>query len=176
MRILVFTEGTILMHASAVGLSRDEIVDQVQGGQAGASVSDHASYLPVGGAVDKLQTWKRQGAKIAYLTSRTKPKEIDDIRNVLKRYDFPRGELFFRQEGERYENVAERILPDLLIEDDCESIGGEVEMISPHIKLELRERIKAVAVREFGGIDHLPDDIADQSRWTTIPRRADLTQ
>lgn len=159
MKILVFTEGTIITHASAVGLSREEIVRQVREGE--VSVSDYASCVPVGGAVTKLQTWKRQGAEIAYLTSRTTPNEVEDIQDVLKRFEFPEGELFFRREGEQYKDVAERIMPDLLIEDDCESIGGEVEMTYPHIKPELKEEIKSIVVREFGGIDHLPDNISN---------------
>jgi hypothetical protein len=162
-RILVFTEGTIITHPSAVGLSREEIVRQVQDGE--VSVSDYASCVPVGGAVNKLQTWKRQSAEIAYLTSRTTPNEVQDIQNVLKKYDFPEGRLVFRREGEQYQDVAERVLPDLLIEDDCESIAGEVEMTYPHIKPELKEKIKSIVVREFGGIDHLPDNISDLASY-----------
>ncbi len=159
MRILIFTEGTIITHASAVGLSREATVRQVQDGE--VSVSDYAACVPVGGAVDKLQTWKRQEAEIAYLTSRTTPNEVEDIQNVLRRHAFPEGELLVRREGEQYKDVAERIIPDLLIEDDCESIGGEVEMTYPHIKPELKEEIKSIVVKEFGGIDHLPDNIPD---------------
>ena len=163
MALLVFTEGTLITQASALGLSREEIVRQVQDGE--VSVFDYASYVPVGGAVNKLQAWKRQGVAIAYLTSRTTPREVEAIRQVLERYAFPKGELFFRREGERYADVAERILPDLLIEDDCESIGGEMEMTYPHIKPELKAKIKAIVVREFGGIDHLPDNISDLASY-----------
>ena len=163
MKILVFTEGTIITHAGAAGLDREEIVRQVQEGQ--ATVSDYASCIPLGNANTKLQAWKRQGAVIAYLTSRTTSNQIEDIQKVLKRYDFPEGELFFRRAGEQYKDVAERVRPDLLIEDDCESIGGEVEMTYPHIKLELKEEIKSIVVREFGGINHLPDNLSDLARY-----------
>lgn len=159
MKILVFTEGTIITHASAAGHSREEIVRQVRDGD--VSVADYASCIPVGSAANKLQIWKRQGAEIAYLTSRTTPDEVADIQTVLKRYNFPTGKLFFRREGEQYKDVAEQILPDLLIEDDCESIGGEVEMTYPHIKPEMKQKIKSIVVKEFGGIDHLPDNISD---------------
>lgn len=159
MRILVFTEGTIITHASAAGLAREEIVRQVQEGN--GSLSDYASCIPIGGAVEKLLTWKRQAAAISYLTSRTVPEEIQDIRDVLRKYDFPEGELFFRREGEQYKDVAARVLPDLLIEVDCESIGGEVEMTYPHITAELRAKIHSIVVKEFGGIDHLPDRVSD---------------
>lgn len=57
-------------------------------------------------------------------------------------------------------DVAERVLPDILIEDDCESIGGEKEMTYPHIKPELKTRIKSIVIKEFCGLDHLPDEVS----------------
>ena len=54
----------------------------------------------------------------------------------------------------------ERAQPDILIEDNCESIAGEVEMTYPQLRPELRSRIKTIVVEEFGGIDHLPDKLA----------------
>jgi hypothetical protein len=68
------------------------------------------------------------------------------------------NQVFFPYSDEQYHDVAERVLPDVLIEDDCESIGGEKEMTYPHIKPELKAKIKSIVVKEFGGIDHLPDD------------------
>ncbi|OGE71166.1 hypothetical protein A2617_01400 [Candidatus Daviesbacteria bacterium RIFOXYD1_FULL_41_10] len=53
----------------------------------------------------------------------------------------------------------ENVLPDILIEDDCESIGGEIEMCYPNIKPEIKEKIKHIIVKEFQGIDHLPDNL-----------------
>jgi len=55
--------------------------------------------------------------------------------------------------------VAERVMPDILIEDDCESIGGESEMTYPHIREDLKQKIKSIVVKEFQGIDHLPDSL-----------------
>jgi hypothetical protein len=57
--------------------------------------------------------------------------------------------------------VAERTLPDILIEDDCECIGGESEMTYPHIRQELKSMIKSIVVKEFSGIDHLPDALSE---------------
>ena len=51
-----------------------------------------------------------------------------------------------------------RVMPDILIEDDCESIGGTFEMIYPNIRSELRFKIKSIVVKEFEGIDRLSDD------------------
>lgn len=161
-RILVFAEGTVLVHRDWAMLTRSEIVRLVGEGR---PTGDYAGSVPIGDAVAKLRAWKRQGADIVYLTSRRKSAEVDDIRGVLTRFGFPEGELCVRQPGERYSNVAERVMPDVLVEDDCESIGGEVEMTYPHIRPELKPRIKSVVVREFGGIDHLPDDISALVSW-----------
>ena len=74
---------------------------------------------------------------------------------------FLKGEIFFRQSDESYVDIVERIIPNLLVEDDCESIGGEKEMVYPHLKPEVLIRIKSIVVKEFGGIDHLPNEISD---------------
>ncbi len=73
----------------------------------------------------------------------------------------PEGPVYYRQNGESYQDVAGRILPDLLIEDDCESIGGEPHMTYPHLPAELQARVKSIVVKEFEGIDHLPDVLHD---------------
>jgi hypothetical protein len=158
MKIMVFLQGTILMHRSVLGQPREERVRQVLNRE--KSIYDWASYVPIGDALKKLWKWKAQGAEIAYLSSH---KAIEDIRTdeaVLRIYGFPNGPVFFRRDREEYKDVAERIRPDVLIEDDCESIGGENQMTYPHIKLEIQGAIKSVVVQEFGGIDHLPDEIS----------------
>jgi hypothetical protein len=157
MKILVFTEGTILMHPTGVNVSRGERVMQVQ--RKSPDVKEYGSYIPVENAPQKLKSWKDLGAEICYLTSRDAEQEIEDIRKVLKNNNFPEGELYFRKPGEQYKDVAERVVPDILIEDDCESIGGEAEMTYPHIKDDLKQKMKSIPIKEFGGIDHLPDDI-----------------
>ena len=50
--------------------------------------------------------------------------------------------------------------PDILIEDDCESIGGTAEMTYPHIREDLKPKIKSIVVKEFQGFDNLPDNLA----------------
>jgi hypothetical protein len=179
MRILVFTEGTVLVFRAGKSLGREERVKISQG--AGiqreerklsyltkaplppvepGSPYDFATHLPLGKAVEKLKTWKKQGATIMYLTSRRIKQEIDTIKRVLQKYDFPdRKNFYFRHQNEDYKDVAERLMPDILIEDDCESIGGKKEMTYTFIKPALKRKIKLIAVKEFGGIDHLPDDL-----------------
>ncbi len=170
MKILVFTEGTVIMHALAKGVSREERVRQSKSAAiqriipfkaATGSVYDFENYIPVGNAVEKLKSWKQQGADIIYLTSRRIKSEIETIKKVLSKNNFPDWQnLYFRKQGENYKDIAERLMPDVLIEDDCESIGGEKEMVYPHIKVELKPKIKSVIIKEFEGIDNLPSNIA----------------
>jgi hypothetical protein len=158
MRILVFTEGTIIMHRGGIDHTRKEIARQVR--EKERTIYDWASYVPVGNTVTKLRTWANQGADILYLTSRTKPDEVEIIKGVLKKHGFPVGQLLFRREGQQYKDVAESVIPDVLVEDDCESIGGADEITITHVKPEIRKRIKSIPTKEFGGVDHLPDAIA----------------
>ena len=146
------------MHRNANGCSREDIVKQVKSGR-DSSIYNWSTYIPIGHSVEKLQKWKTRGAKILYLTSRIKPWEVEEIKSVLKNHGFPDGKLLFRQKGEEYKDVAEKAMPDVLIEDDCESIGGREEMTITHIKPDLKKKIKSVVVKEFEGVNHLPDDL-----------------
>ena len=86
---------------------------------------------------------------------------MEQVRQALRRYGFPAGELFFRLEREEFKAAAERARPDVIIEDDCESIGGAVEMTYLRIRPEIKRSINSIVVKEFGGIDHLPADLTD---------------
>jgi len=154
------------MHKGAKGLTRETIVRQVVGGD--ASIHDYASYVPVGNSARKLREWKRQGAKICYLSSHNNTRDVETDKSVLKRYGFPDGQVFYRRSGEEYKDVVERIrpLPNLIVEDDCESIGGEVEMVHPNLKPEVRSKIKSIVVKEFQGIDCIPDKISELMKWS----------
>ncbi len=145
------------MHPAGEGLSRDEVVEQSKNNVEG--LYDFANYIPLGNAAGKIKKWKSQGAAIYYLTSRRSRKEVTAIRNVLNHFNFPEGELLYRQEEQAYADVTEKLLPDVLIEDDCQSIGGEKEMIYPLIESSLKDKIVSISVREFAGIDHLPNDL-----------------
>jgi hypothetical protein len=160
MRILVFTEGTIIMHKGALGHSREQIVKQVIEGN-DPSLSDWKSYISIGNAAQKLNAWKSEGAQILYLTSRTTIADVKTINDVLTKYNFPEGQLLHRQNNEEYKDVAKKAMPEIIIEDDCESIGGENQMTFFHLKLELKKKIKLIAIKEFGGIDHLPSKITN---------------
>jgi len=148
MKLLIFTEGTILMHENAKGCAREEIVQQARDKE--ESIYDYASYIPVNNAIDKVKEWQSQGHQINYLTSRKKEDEINDIKNVLEEYGFPKGELYYREEDEEYIDVVKRASPDVLIEDDCESIDKE-----DVIKSKLNQHTRGIIVKEFGGIEDI---------------------
>lgn len=164
MKIMIFTEGTLTMALSGKDVSREERVEQVKNGL--PEVDDFSTYIPVGNAVNKLNTWKHQGAEICYLTSRRDLSEVLIVRDTLKRYAFPEGEVYYRENGENYGDAASRVMPDILIEDDCESIGGEVEMTYPMLPPKVQSQIKSIVVKEFGGIDSLPDDLKELSGFS----------
>ena len=86
--------------------------------------------------------------------------EIKTIQVVLKKFHFPEGKLLYRNAGEEYKDVAERLVPEFLIEDDCESIGGRKKMTYTHIRTDLQKKIRLLCIKEFEGIDHLPDNLS----------------
>lgn len=138
--IMIFTEGTILKPKSWLTLY------------------NHHSYVPIGNAVSIIQSWEQQGANIIYCTFR-KNKQADAIAALLKQYGFPGMYLVSRESKERYQNLVEAIKPNILIEDDCKSIGGAWQMCITKVRPEIKEKIQAIIVPEFKGIDHLPTDI-----------------
>ncbi len=149
MNILVFTEGTLLMHHTGKGKTREERVQQVLNKD--TAVKEYGHYVPIGKAPAKVQEWIQQGHQVEYLTSRKRRGEVEQIRNVLQRY-FPQGKLYYRQGNESYKDVLTRAKPDTLIEDNCESIGGEAETCASQCK---GMKIQFIVVPEFGGIDYL---------------------
>jgi hypothetical protein len=158
-KIMAFLHGTTIMHRNAIGRSREDRVRQIREGD--ESVRDFSSYVPVGRAPQKLNVWHSQGAEIIYLSSHRIPDDVDKDKSVLKAHQFPQGEVYFRGPQEEYADVAEKVMPDALIEDDCESIGGEAQMTYPRISALKRKSIKQILVEEFEGIDHLPDNLTD---------------
>lgn len=143
MKILVFTEGTATKHPSPEGFL------------------DVPSFIPTTGAVERLTGWWRQGAVICYLTSERWNEDPTAVQDTLRRFGFPPGELSYRQEGEGYVDVVERVRPDVLIEDDCKSIGWD-EVIGPRLRPEWG--IRSIIVAEFGGLAHLPERCEDLMR------------
>ncbi|MFW9936956.1 MAG: hypothetical protein ACFFD5_04865 [Candidatus Thorarchaeota archaeon] len=162
LRILIFLHGTSIMHKNAFGLSREEIIKQVKD-DVDDSISDFTTYIPIGNVVKKLTTWQNQGAEILYLSSH---KSLENVKNdeiILRKYNFPKGRIFFRKEND-WNFPIEEARPDILIEDNCESIGGEHQMTYPNLKMELKSKFNSIVVKEFSGIDKLPDNVDELMR------------
>ena len=157
MKIIVFLHGTLIMHKNAKYKSRKERVKQSIKRE--TSVSDYRNYIPIGNSVKKLQTWYSQGARIIYLSSHKNVKDVEKDKAVLEKYGFPSGKVVFRKKGEQYKDIVEQIMPDILIEDDCESIGGKKEMTITNVRPAIKKKIKSIVVIEFYGIDKLPDNV-----------------
>lgn len=157
MRILVFLHGTTIMHAAGVGRSRVERVRQVR--ETDPTVGDFAAYVPIGDAVATLTRWTRRGAEITYLSAHRTRRNVEADESVLRRHGFPPGPVFAREPGESYADVVGRATPDLIVEDDCESIGGTPKMTHPQLPDEVRRTVASVVVAEFDGIDGVADTV-----------------
>ena len=79
----------------------------------------------------------------------------------LRKFNFPKGRIIYRRKELEYSDLIKIIKPRILIEDDCESIGGIKEMIITHLNPEQKTKLISVIVKEFEGIDHLPSIIHD---------------
>ena len=169
MKVMVFLQGTTIMSDKFVGRPREERVRLSR--ERDPEILDSSRQVPIGDAVRKLQRWKDEGVELVYLSAHRKPENSAKVSSILDKYGFPKGLFVFRLGAERYEDVAERIMPDVIVEDDCESIGGEKEMVYPNIKPSLKNRIRSVDVREFEGIDHLPESVEKLGRSSTSHNR-----
>jgi hypothetical protein len=155
-RILVFLHGTAIMHAAGLGVGRAERVRQSR--ERNSSVLDFASYVPTAGAVEKLRSWERHGAEIAYLSSHQNTTDLAMDEAVLETHGFPAGQIHRRDFGESYRQLAIRLMPDLIIEDDCESIGGGRQTVAGQLTRLGCVTPRCIVVPEFGGLAHLSDD------------------
>ncbi len=141
--IMIFTEGTILEPKIFIGYF------------------NHKKYVPIKNCVEKIKKWNDQGSRIIYLTSRKTDRSTEAIKNLLIKYGFPGDHLYYRTGNEKYRDVVESIKPDILIEDNCRSIGGKWQMAITHVDKKIRDKIKSIVVHEFEGIDFLPDNLND---------------
>jgi hypothetical protein len=153
-RILLFLHGTAIMHQTAAGVPRPERVRQ--SARRDPSVADFASYIPTEAAVDRAVAWQLRGAKICYLSSHHIQADVEIDRAVLRAHGFPAGCVLYRALGETYADTARRARPDVLIEDDCQSIGGTSQTVASVLRA--ADSIRCVVVPEFGGFAHLPED------------------
>ena len=112
-----------------------------------------------------MKAWKKSGAVISYLTAGRKTAYVAKVKVFLRRWGFPEGEVLARREGEEYWDLAERFRPDLIVEDNCRSIGGEPEMTYPNMSVKSKAKIKSIVVEEFEGLKHLPDRLEDLMKF-----------
>jgi hypothetical protein len=155
----VFLHGTAIMHAAAAGVERDERVRQVR--RRDPSVPDFASYVPTPGTAAKLAAWQRHGAILVYLSSRHRQDDIRADESVIRRHEFPACPVHGRQQGEDYGPLVERLRLDVLVEDDCESIGGAAQTCAAQLSSAARRSVRCIVLPEFAGLADLPDDPAE---------------
>ena len=146
-KIMIFTEGTVLGPKNFLGYLNP------------------ASYIPIKNCLNLLKSWEEQGAEILYFTSRKKMNEILDIKKLLVEYSFPGEHLYYREKDQKYSDVVKQVVPDVLIEDDCRSIGGKWQMCITYVKSEIKNKINSIVVKEFCGIDDLPQSIPDLLKY-----------
>jgi hypothetical protein len=142
------------MHAAADGVAREVRVRQVR--ERDGSVRRFDDYVPAPCAVERLRSWAADGWEIAYLSSHRRPEDVAADERVLQAHDFPAGPVLFRRAGQSYGDAAATFVPDVVVEDDCESIGGEAEMVFTQLPSGLRARVRFIVVPEFAGLCELP--------------------
>ncbi len=137
-KIMIFVEGTILKPKHNNFFSRINM----------------NGYVPIGNAIDTLKNWQEQGYEIIYLTSQTGRRAMKMAQH-LDELGFVGSMVGYRQRYQDYTTLIKEELPDILIEDDCKSIGGEDYMCSSKLSEDLKSKIKIIKVKEFEGIDNV---------------------
>lgn len=140
--IMIFAEGTVLKPKCIF------------------SLYNHNAYVPIGNCVDLIQKWQTQGAEIVYCTSR-RGRHAEEIALLLQKFRFVGTRLYYREKKQSYKQLVEAVMPDILIEDDCKSIGGAWQLCITYVKPSKKRQIKSIVVKEFMGIDDLPANLSE---------------
>ena len=82
-----------------------------------------------------------------------------EIAELLSKYSFVGVYLVARESRESYKDIIEELKPNILIEDDCKSIGGSWQMCIHKVEPRIKEKIKSIVVAEFKGIDQLTTEV-----------------
>ena len=114
-------------------------------------------YKPIGNVVENVNAWKKAGHDI-YLCSYVRKRRYNFIKHIMDFYGMKYTEILCREKGEQYREIVERIKPDILIEDDCKSIGGQKEWCITNVREEIKAGIRSIIVPEFNGIDDVKID------------------
>ncbi len=111
-------------------------------------------YDPIGNAINIVNSLYEKGYEI-YLCSYVHKARYNFIKSVVDFYGMRYTEILCRDKGETYSEVVERLKPDILIEDDCKSIGGLKACCITDVKEEIKRDIQSIIVPEFSGIDNI---------------------
>lgn len=111
-------------------------------------------YKPIGNAVAITNALYDKGYDI-YLCSYVRKKRHAFIKTIIDFYGIKYTEILCRDKDEQYSDIVERLKPDILIEDDCRSIGGQKECCITKVNDELKSNIQSIIVPEFEGIDDI---------------------
>ncbi len=109
-------------------------------------------YAPIGEAKQIINGLYDKGNEI-YLCSYVRKKRYLFIKRVMDFHGIKYTQILCRGKREGYADLVERIRPDILIEDDCKSIGGEKNWCITSVNKALKEHIESIIVEEFAGID-----------------------
>ena len=135
-KIMIFVEGTILKPKYNNIISRICVT----------------SYVPINNAIETLKKWQEEGYEIIYLTS-LKGRKAMKMAQHLDELGFTGSMVGYRQRNQDYATLIKEELPDILIEDDCESVGGEENMCYNILNEDLKKSVKHIIVKEFNGIN-----------------------
>lgn len=135
-KIMIFVEGTILKPKHNNFISRICM----------------NKYIPINNAIEIIKKWQEEGFEIIYLTSQTGKKAMG-MAQRLDELGFVGSMVGYRQVRQNYATLIKEELPDILIEDNCKSIGGEFNMCYNELEEVLQSKIKHIIVEEFSGID-----------------------
>jgi len=111
-------------------------------------------YKPIGNAVKIVNTLYEKGYEI-YLCSYVRRARYDFIKSIVDFYGMKYTEILCRNKGETYSKIVEQLKPNILIEDDCKSIGGLKACCITDVKDEIKKDIQSIIVPEFAGIDNI---------------------
>lgn len=137
-KIMIFSEGTILKPKHNNIFSRINI----------------NSYVPIGDAINIIKKWQEIGYEIIYLTSQ-KGRNAMKFAQHLDDLGFVGSMVGYREKNQDYGTLIKEEQPDILIEDDCKSVGGEKNMCINQVDENLKKYIKHIKVKEFEGIDNV---------------------
>ncbi len=115
-------------------------------------------YTPIGNAVEIVNGLQKQGYEI-YLCSYVRKRRYKFIKRIIDFYGMKYTEILCREKGEQYSEIVERIKPDILVEDDCKSIGGQKEWCITDVREEIKVGIRSIIVPEYKGIDDVEIDM-----------------